>query len=77
MASRTEFAAALNQAAAERGVDPQEILDIIKDAIKTAYKKDYGKKGQIIRAKFDLNTGTTDFYQVKIAVDERIQVCKP
>jgi N utilization substance protein A len=37
-----------------------------------AYKKDYGKKGQIIRAKFDLETGQTDFYQVKIVVDESI-----
>ena len=37
-----------------------------------AYKKDYGKKGQIIRAKFDLETGKTDFYQVKIVVDETI-----
>jgi N utilization substance protein A len=37
-----------------------------------AYKKDYGKKGQIIRAKFDLETGKTSFYQVKIVVDESI-----
>ena len=37
-----------------------------------AYKKDYGKKGQIIRAKFDLETGKTDFFQIKIVVDETI-----
>ena len=37
-----------------------------------AYKKDYGKKGQIIRAKFDLENGKTEFFQVKIVVDETI-----
>ena len=42
-----------------------------------AYKKDYGKKGQIIRAKFDLETGKTDFFQVKIVVDETIAIISP
>ena len=37
-----------------------------------AYKKDYDKKGQIIRAKFDLETGQTDFFQIKIVVDDTI-----
>jgi N utilization substance protein A len=39
-------------------------------ALATAYKKEYGKRGQIVRAKFDLNTGKTDFFQVKIVVDD-------
>ena len=37
-----------------------------------AYKKDYGKKGQIVRAKFDLDSGKVEFYQVKIVVDETL-----
>lgn len=44
MALRTEFAAALNQAAAERGVDPEEVINIMKEAIKAAYRKDYGSE---------------------------------
>jgi N utilization substance protein A len=47
-------------------------LDAIEQAMAAAYKKDYGKKGQIIRAKFDLETGKTDFFQIKIVVDETI-----
>jgi len=39
---RTEFAAALAQVAAERGIDPAAVLESIKLAILTAYKKDYG-----------------------------------
>jgi len=39
---RTEFAAALSQVASERGIDPSAVLESIKLAILTAYKKDYG-----------------------------------
>ena len=39
-------------------------------ALATAYKKEYGKRGQIVRATFDLATGATEFFQVKIVVDD-------
>ncbi|MCH7541287.1 transcription termination/antitermination protein NusA [Patescibacteria group bacterium] len=57
MALRTEFAAALNQAAAERGVEPNDVLEIIKDAIKSAYKKDYGGEVEEIDVELDPDTG--------------------
>lgn len=41
---RTEFAAALSQVASEHGIDPSSVLESIKLAIITAYKKDYGDK---------------------------------
>lgn len=62
------FQAALTQLEIERGIDRQKILETIELALAAAYKKDYGKKGQIIKAKFDMTTGKADFYQVKIAV---------
>ena len=61
---------ALEQLEEERGIPQDKILGAIEDALVAAYKKDYGKKSQIIRAHFDLNTGTTEFYQVKLVVDE-------
>ncbi|MCR4283848.1 MAG: transcription termination factor NusA [Parcubacteria group bacterium] len=61
---------ALEQLEAERGIPKEKILESIEDALSAAYKKDYGKKGQIIRATFDLNSGKTEFSQVKIVVDE-------
>src|SRR5437870_1680571 len=66
------FKSALEQLEEERKIPKEKILDAIEQAMAAAYKKDYGKKGQIIRAKFDLNTGKTDFFQVKIVVDESI-----
>lgn len=61
---------ALEQLEAERGIPKEKIIESIEDALSAAYKKDYGKKGQIIRATFDLNSGKTEFSQVKIVMDE-------
>ncbi|MCC7160700.1 transcription termination/antitermination protein NusA [Candidatus Nomurabacteria bacterium] len=68
------FKSALEQLEEERKIPKAKILEAIEQAMAAAYKKDYGKKGQIIRAKFDLETGKTDFYQVKIVVDESIAI---
>lgn len=63
MASRTEFAAALNQAAAERGVEPADILNIIKEAIKAAYKKDYGGETDEVDVELDQESGGTKVFK--------------
>ena len=61
---------ALEQLESERGIPKEKIIDAIEAALAAAYKKDYGKKGQIVRAKLDMDTGKTDFVQVKIVVDD-------
>ena len=59
----------LDQLQEERGIPKEKVLEAIAMALATAYKKEYGKKGQIVRATFDPETGKTDFYQVKVVVD--------
>ena len=61
---------ALDQLETERRVPREKIIDAIEQALAAAYKKDYGKRGQIVRAHFDLETGLTSFYQIKIVVDD-------
>ncbi len=68
------FKSALEQLEQDRKIPKEKILDAIEQAMAAAYKKDYGKKGQIVRAKFDLDTGKTNFYQVKIVVDDSIAI---
>ncbi len=63
---------ALEQLEAERKIPREKIIDAIEQAIAAAYKKDYGKKGQIVRATIDLESGKMEFYQVKIVVDESL-----
>lgn len=54
----------------ERGIPREKVVEAVEMALATAYKKEYGKKGQIVRAKFDLVGGAVEFSQVKISVDE-------
>ncbi len=68
------FKSALEQLEEEKKIPKEKILEAIEQAMAAAYKKDYGKKGQIVRAKFDMETGKTDFFQVKIVVDESIAI---
>lgn len=53
-----------------RGIPRASIIEAIEAALATAYKKEYGKKHQIIRTTFDLSSGQTEFYQVKVVVDD-------
>ncbi|MHB1118171.1 MAG: transcription termination factor NusA [Minisyncoccota bacterium] len=61
---------ALEQLEAERGIPREKIIEAIEQALAAAYKKDYGKKGQIVRAHFDTDSGKAEFTQVKIVVNE-------
>jgi len=59
----------MSQLADERGIPRERMMEAIEGALATAYKKEYGKRDQIVRAHFDMNTGSVDFYQVKVVVD--------
>lgn len=59
----------IDQLADERGIPRQKMLEAVEGALATAYKKEYGKRGQIVRAQFNAETGDVDFYQVKVVVD--------
>jgi len=64
------FKGALAQIAEERGISPEKVIETIEAAIATAYKKDYGQKGQKIKAKFNPVSGDVKFWQVKLVVDD-------
>jgi len=65
-----QFASALGQISEEKGISPEKVLETIEIALAAAYKKEYGEKGQIVRAKFNPKTGDVKFSQVKIVVDQ-------
>lgn len=60
----------LDQLKEERGIPKERVIEAIEMALATAYKKEYGKRGQIVRAKFDLKSGSVEMSQVKIVVDD-------
>ncbi len=63
------FKSALGQIAETRGISPEKVIETIEAAIATAYKKDYGEKGQKIKAKFNPVSGDVKFWQIKLVVD--------
>ena len=59
----------IDQLSEERGIPREKMIDAIEGALATAYKREYGKRDQIVRAHFDMSSGAVDFYQVKVVVD--------
>lgn len=63
------LAGAVSQIAEEKGIKPEAVFHAIESAIATAYKKEYRKKSEFIRAKLDPKTGDIKFSQVKFVVE--------
>ena len=61
---------AIEQVAEEKHIDAARVLEAIESAIAAAYKKEYEKRSEFVKVKFDLKTGALAFTQVKTAVDE-------
>ncbi len=64
------FGQAIQQIADEKGIPKEKIFETIEVALAAAYKRDYGKKGQIVRATMDPQTSKVTMKQIKIVVDE-------
>lgn len=64
-----EFASAIKQISEEKGISEESVFETIEMAIAAAYKREYGKKGQIIRAKLDMETGKLQITQVHYVVE--------
>lgn len=65
-----ELKKAVEQIAQEKGVDPQKVFEALEEAMAKAYKKEYGTRGEIVKAKLDQKTGNLKFWRVKTVVDE-------
>lgn len=63
---------ALEQLESERRIGRERLIDAIEQSLAAAYKKEYGKKGQVVRSIIDLDAGTVSFEQVKTVVDDSV-----
>ena len=61
---------AIQQLAEEKNIAQEKIVEAVESALAAAYKKEYEKRSEMIRAKFDIKTGDTQFFLVKTVVDE-------
>ena len=60
----------IGQIAEEKGIPQEKVIEVIEMALASAYKKDYGRKEEKYRARFNKETGKVDFFLVKKVVDE-------
>lgn len=63
---------AVKQIADEKGLPADKVMEAIEYAIATAYKKEYGGKSEVIKAKLDSDSGALTFWKEKAVVDDTI-----
>jgi N utilization substance protein A len=67
---RASFLAAINQICSEKNVSPTQVLDAVKQAIATAYRKDFGNKEQEIRVDLKEGRDMPTILLIKEVVDD-------
>lgn len=66
------FASAIDQIVAEKGISKEKVLETIEHALAAAYRKDYGEKGQDIRAKFNEADASAQVFKVMTVVEDEL-----
>ncbi len=61
---------AIEQLASEKELDAAQIIEAIEAALASAYKKEYNKRGEVVRCALNMKDGSTRFVQIKTVVDE-------
>ncbi len=68
-----QFHSAISQICEEKCLDRESVVATIESALAAAYKKDYGRKGQIIISHIEVDSGNAKFKQLKEVVDESLR----
>ncbi|MBI1812665.1 transcription termination/antitermination protein NusA [Candidatus Peregrinibacteria bacterium] len=66
---RASFLAAINQICSEKNVSADQVIEAVKQAIATAYRKDFGNKEQEIRVEFEEGKDMPTILLVKEVVE--------
>lgn len=68
MALVSEFLAAINQIASERGINPEDVFVALEQAVAAAYRKEYGGTEESVRVELDRENGQFRVIAVKEVV---------
>jgi transcription termination/antitermination protein NusA len=63
------FGSAIDQLVAEKGISKDKVLDTIEHALAAAYRKDYGQRGEDIRAEFNEEDASARIFKVMTVVE--------
>lgn len=73
MSDETTFASAIDHIVQEKGISRDKVMETIEAALAAAYRKDYGERGQDIRAEFNEVDGTARIYRVITVVADPVE----
>lgn len=62
----------VRQIAEEKGLSEKSVFEALEIAFAAAYKKEYGKKAQVIQAKINQEDGEIKFWQTKLVLDSSL-----
>ena len=65
-----QFILAIDQICDEKGISREKAIEIVEASLASAYKKEYGEKGQIIKIYLDEVSGDIKVFQIKIVAEE-------
>ncbi len=63
------FGSAIDQIVTEKGISKDKVLETIEHALAAAYRKDYGTRGEDVRAEFNEDDATTRIFKVMTVVE--------
>ena len=72
--TKNPFMGAIEEICEEKGLDKEIVIETVEAALAAAYRKDYGKPKQLIRAKMDPVTGQADMFRVYEVVETEEEV---
>lgn len=72
-----EFNAAINQISSEKGISKKTVIATVEAALAAAFRKDYGKLDQNIKAKFNPKTQGFHIFDVKNVVETKEEIKDP
>jgi N utilization substance protein A len=65
---------AIDELCEDKGLNKEIVLETVEAALAAAYRKDYGRPKQIMRAKLDSVTGQADMFRVYAVVENEEEV---
>lgn len=66
---QTKFTTAISQICEEKNLSREVVMETVKAALASAYKKDYGSKDQEVKVEIDEETGAIKVYVIKEVVE--------
>jgi len=71
---KANFMQAIEELCEEKGLDKEIVISTVEAALAAAYRKDYGRPKQVIRAKLDPGTGEAEMSKITTVVaDEELE----